>query len=439
MRAKAAVIGGGVVGHACALALQRAGLAVTLFDPMREPAGASWGNAGHIATEQVVPLASRATMLGAPRRLFAFGGALDFRARDIGAWLPFALRFAAATARFASGKAALTALLAEVPGAWRRLAASLGDPGLYVENGHYIMWETPASAAAGLARWQATDIGQARLRPASAGEIARLATLTRRPPAGAIRFSGTGQISDPTRLANLLAQAFATGGGARRFDRVQAIAMANDKATIVLDGGETIAPDVVVLAAGARSAGLLRGAGLRAPLIAERGYHIQAPAGAWPRDLSPVVFEDRSMIVTRFASTVRAASFLEFARPDTPPDPRKWERLRDHVRALGLPFALTGTPWMGSRPTLPDYLPAIGHSGRNLLYAFGHQHLGLTLSAVTGEIVAALATGAAPPVPLAPFDLARFGQASAATPAKGSSMLCDGWVNQRGPVSVMWK
>jgi D-amino-acid dehydrogenase len=63
---------------------------------------------------------------------------------------------------------------------------------------------------------------------------------------------------------------------------------------------------------------------------------------------------------------------------------------------------------MGARPTLPDYLPAIGRRAPNLLYAFGHQHLGLTLSPITAQIVAALATGAPTPVPVEPFDLTRF-------------------------------
>ena len=96
---------------------------------------------------------------------------------------------------------------------------------------------------------------------------------------------------------------------------------------------------------------------------------------------------------------------------ETPADPGKWAKLRAHAAALGLPFDLPGKPWMGARPTLPDYLPAIGRSTRapNLLYAFGHQHLGLTLAAATGEAIAALATGVAPAIDLAPFDPARFG------------------------------
>ena len=66
--------------------------------------------------------------------------------------------------------------------------------------------------------------------------------------------------------------------------------------------------------------------------------------------------------------------------------------------------------WTGARPTLPDYLPAIGRSraAPNLIYAFGHQHLGVTLAAITGELVASAARGLAPAVPLAPFDIRRF-------------------------------
>lgn len=117
------------------------------------------------------------------------------------------------------------------------------------------------------------------------------------------------------------------------------------------------------------------------------------------------------MIVTRFASGVRAASFVEFGRADRPADPRKWARLRKHVAALGLSFRLPGREWMGARPTLPDYLPAIGRSryAHNLLYAFGHQHLGLTLAAITGEAVGAIARGEPSPVDLGPFDIDRFG------------------------------
>lgn len=390
MAQTAAVIGGGMVGTTSALALQRAGFAVTLYDPMRTASGASWGNAGHIAVEQGEPWSSWPTIRSVPSRLFSRGGAVDFPLKEIGSWLPFSLRLIAATRRFKTGTVALSALLARAMSAWQALAADVGAPDLLREIGHFVIWESAASAARGLAAWNATDTGGTRFRPANKDELARLATLMKRPPAGAIRFTGTGQIADPTRLATTLARAFETRGGKRVFERVDSLSQLGD--------------DIVLVAAGARSSRLIR-----APLIAERGYHIQTSTSAWPHDLGPLAFEDRSMIITPFESGVRAASFLEFGRPDSLPDPRKWERLRAHVKDLGLPIELPGQAWMGSRPTLPDYLPAIGRKSSNLLYAFGHQHLGLTLSPITAQVVTALATETPPPVPVEAFDLARFG------------------------------
>jgi D-amino-acid dehydrogenase len=123
-----------------------------------------------------------------------------------------------------------------------------------------------------------------------------------------------------------------------------------------------------------------------------------------------VVFEDRAMIVSRFESGLRAASFVEFARANSPADARKWDRLRRHCAELRLPFVSRPREWMGARPTLPDYLPAIGRSpvAGNLWYAFGHQHLGLTLAAITGDLVASLTCGDRPEIDLEPFSLERF-------------------------------
>jgi D-amino-acid dehydrogenase len=69
-----------------------------------------------------------------------------------------------------------------------------------------------------------------------------------------------------------------------------------------------------------------------------------------------------------------------------------------------------GKQWMGFRPSLPDSLPAIGYSrsSRNIVYAFGHGHLGLTQSAGTGKLVTELLTGASPSLDLAPFSPQRF-------------------------------
>lgn len=413
MAAGAIVIGGGVVGLSCALNLQRQGLHTTILDPAPTRRGASWGNAGHIATEQAEPLASPKTLRTFPQRLFFRGGALSLPPRDLDVWLPFALRLIRSSApdRFAAGTRALRSLLRSAMPAWRQLASAAGASHLLAEDGHIVVWETQAGAAAGRAAWSRADTGSATFRDATPDDIAALSSCTSRPIAGAIRFAGTGQILDLGELADALSNHLTQAGGSQRTARVQKIIVKDSKAAAMLDGGEVLHTDVLVVAAGVASAPLLQPLGYRVPIIAERGYHIQCKAAGWPAGLPPVVFEERSMIVTPFRSGLRAASFVELGRADSPVDPRKWARLERHVAELGLPFHDPCSEWIGARPTLPDYLPAIGRSKRaaNLLYAFGHQHLGLTLAAISGELIAALARGEATDIDLTPFDLARFG------------------------------
>ena len=101
------VIGGGLVGAASALRLQAAGFAVTLIDPGDPRRAASFGNIGHIAAEQVSPLASCESLRTFPGRLSGLGGPLDFRWRDACLWGPWAMQFIAASdpARHAAGQA----------------------------------------------------------------------------------------------------------------------------------------------------------------------------------------------------------------------------------------------------------------------------------------------------------------------------------------------
>ena len=402
------IVGGGVVGlcSALALALARAGHGVTVLEPAPAREASSWNNAGHIAVEQLAPLASLASLRSAWRRRFGAGGALALPAAEWRSWLPFGVRLAAAArpARFRAGRAALAMLLGEAMPAWERVTADIGRSDLLRADGHLVAWESTASAAAGLRAWQQEETGTATIAPADPADRDRVAALAHG-IAGVARFAGSGQVDDLGALADALEAALIAAGG--RIVRTTATLS-------VVDGVARIAgydADLVLVAAGVGSGALLRAAGHRVPIVAERGYHIRADARDWPVDLPPVVFEDRSVIVTRYAGTVQASGYVEVAAPDAPPDPRKWERLEAHVAALGLPMRPPFARWMGARPTLPDYLPAIGRSRRagNLLYAFGHQHLGLTLAPITAELIAAMVADRPPAIDLSPFDLTRFG------------------------------
>jgi D-amino-acid dehydrogenase len=411
-RNTAIVVGSGVVGLCCAYRLTRAGIQTKVIGPSAAGISPSWGNAGHLAVEQVEPLASGKSMRKALGQLFT-SGAIRIPVGEIRYWLPFFLRLAGAARnpRFRAGTVALTSCMQRAAPAWRALLAEIGQPQLLVEEGHFVVWESRRSADAGKARWNSIETGPASVRDASAEEMHRLGSLVKRRIHGAIRFDRTGQFTDPGLLLENLESSIAASGASRDTGLVARIT-SDGRAGAILEtvDGEKHEADAIVIAAGVASGKLLASAGLFAPVIAERGYHIQAPANGWPDGMPPVVFEDRSLIATNFASGLRASGFVEFGRPERAPDNALWRVLQAHVAELGLPFGRPVTQWMGSRPTLPDYLPAIGQSPHidNLFYAFGHQHVGLTLAALTADLVADLITGQRPATDLRPFDIGRF-------------------------------
>lgn len=394
--------------------MQRAGFDVALVDPGDARRGASFGNIGHIATEQVAPLASPSALVSFPARLFAFGGALDFRLRDAPMLAPWIARFmhACGRAQFARGSAALGALLRDPLEAWTRLAADVGHGDLIAPNGHAIVWMGEAAARAGRAAWMRTPTGAASFRDMEPEERAAYNSVLNAMPAGGLIFAGTGSVRSPQALRDAVLAAFEAAGGRRVAASVRALNERPENVSARLESGETIDADGVLVAAGAWSKPLMAGLGVRAPLMGERGYSIQSAHHAWPEALPTTVFEERSIVFTRFQNGLRASSFVEFGDPSAPADERKWRALQRSARALGVVFDAEPDRWCGPRPTLPDYLPAIGRLERNprILYAFGHQHLGLTLAASTGDLIARLAQGAPPDIDLAPFRIERFSE-----------------------------
>jgi D-hydroxyproline dehydrogenase len=392
------VIGGGIVGLCVALSLQERQYDVTIADRRDALPPPSWGNAGRLAVEAGEPLSSLATLRSLPKSLFSRGGPVSFPPSAIARWLPFGLRLLAASmpSKFSHGTQALSALLAQAIPAWRRRLSASEASDLLVEAGHYSIWEDPASCARGRAAWQRNS-GVATPMEMPASEMARMRQLLRAPIADALKFSGSASIADPGQLMARLQDAFVKAGG-RIEQRHLSVAEASRMA------------ERVVVAAGVESGELLAPLGHAVPMIAERGYHLQQADPAWPQDIPPIYFEDRTIVVTRFRAALRMTSFVEFTRKDAPADARKWAKLRQHAKELGLPFDDRATQWLGSRPTLPDYLPAIGRSRRQpgVFYAFGHQHLGLTLAAITGELLAAVVCGEPTAIDAAPFDIDRF-------------------------------
>jgi D-amino-acid dehydrogenase len=163
--------------------------------------------------------------------------------------------------------------------------------------------------------------------------------------------------------------------------------------------------DLVVMATGAWSRDLAAQLGEKPMVTAERGYHIMIENAPNMPAIS-VASGDRNVSIVSLSNGLRMTTMAEFTAIDAPPDHERAMRIFAPAAALirGLELNVASR-WVGSRPSTPDSLPVIGRSPRhrNVIYAFGHGHLGVTFGAVTGAIVGTLARDETPNLDITPY------------------------------------
>jgi D-amino-acid dehydrogenase len=407
-----AVIGAGVVGICCARALQREGHRVTLLDPQPPASGASFGNAGHIAIDHIRPLSRPDILAQVPRMLADPLGPLAIRWRDAAHLVPWLARFAVAArpAQVRRGTKALAALMERSGAAWAKAVEGSNLAGLFRFKGALVVYATEAAfAAAGRERAileahgvAVETMDGAKARAMAPGLMPGICRATWYPEAA--------HVVDPFGLATGLAEAFRRDGGRIETAAVTGCERGGEGVRALKTGQGRVAADAVVLAAGLDSRKLAAAFGLSLPLVAERGYHVMLETAGAGFEV-PVTWGEYGFVLTPMAAGVRLAGTVELARAAASPSWRRADILVRNARRLFPDLAGAETSrWMGMRPTLPDYLPAIGVSprDRNVIVACGHQHIGLTTAAATGEIVADLVAGRPPALDLAPFAPGRF-------------------------------
>lgn len=402
------VIGGGIVGLACALRLQSAGQQVLLIEHERLAAGASRGNAGALAFADVLPLASPGILRQAPRWLLDPLGPLSMRPAYTPAMLPWLWKFwrASRPARVAASTQAQAMLLAQSAAEWPALLRLAGAESQLREGGNLHLYDNAAQWRAALAGWeQRAAHGVAFQALEGSHPIAALQPGLNPAIQHAVFTPHWQTVEDPLLLCRSLAQAFLARGG--RLARASARSLLPEARGVLLQLGDDslLLAQRVLLCAGPWSHRLAASLGERFPLETERGYNTTLPPGAFAlrRQLS---FPGHGFVVTPIAGGVRVGGAVEFAGLRAAPNYARADAMLAKARRF-LPGLRTdgGTQWMGCRPSLPDSLPVIGPSpadGR-LFYAFGHGHLGLTQAAATAALATAWATTQAlPPTAFAP-------------------------------------
>ncbi|QJI36747.1 NAD(P)/FAD-dependent oxidoreductase [Pseudomonas sp. ADAK13] len=410
-----AVVGAGIIGVACALQLARQGRHVVIIDKQEPGHGASFGNAGHLATEQVFPIADASILTRLPAMLMDPMGPLRLDWKYMPRALPWFTRLLLnlRPAAFQRTVAGIRALNESSLGAWHRLLGSIDRTELMREDGSLLVFERPASR-------QAIDAVQARMRQQQvpvdywqARAVQNVAPQLSESIQGGLFFPRTGHFLDPYRVVCELMDAAKASGV--QFLRRQVVGGKLDAhgVSLMTDQG-TVAARQVLIACGAHSAKLTAAlTGKKVPLDTERGYHLMLPH-EHERLPFAVTSLERKFIMTPMTDGLRLAGTVEFAGLDRPPNmQRAWQlhRLSHGLFRRNL-SAEDATPWMGFRPSLPDSLPIIDKvcDGKVLL-AFGHQHLGLTQAAVTAELIGQLVSPAffSQDLPaLGPYRLSRF-------------------------------
>ena len=392
------VLGAGMVGVSAALHLQKRGCSVVLVDRRGAAEETSFGNAGLIQREGIVPY-------GFPRdvnKLWRYAlnmlpeAHLHWSALPrLTPWLWRYWRMSTAQ-RLATAARAARPLVERCIIEHKALMEDAGVVDMIRETGYLKLFRTQSRMDEFVREEE-----EVRREFGVNYEVLDAAAVRRREPhmtggfVGAVLMTDPVSITDPSALGKAYAELFVKRGG--KFITADARTLeATMEGWQVQSVDGPIPAREVVIALGPWSDDVLRPLGVRVPLGVKRGYHVHfRPRGDAVLN-APVLDVENGYVIAPMTSGIRLTTGAEFADRDAPRTPVQLDRLEPVARALfPLGDRVENKPWMGARPCLPDMLPMVGPvPGQRGLWAdFGHHHLGFTLGPATGRLLAEMITG----------------------------------------------
>jgi D-amino-acid dehydrogenase len=407
-----AVIGGGVVGLACAWELTRAGATVTVVDRGTVGGGVSRGNTGWVVPSMTFPLPAPGMVREGLRQLVTRGDAFVLRPSLDPAFVRWLWHFwrSSSAARFDAGVRALLALNRRT----LELFDAYRDAGIRFEM-HATGLVIVARTLAGLRHY--TEVFR-RLRElgyegGEPDELGRDALVELEPALDGRNVEAglharVDRYVRPEELTSGLAEKLRSAGAQILEDReVVDLRGGPDGWTLVTGAGE-VQTEKVVVSAGLPSAGFLGHFGTRVAIQPARGYSVTIPGkGTPPRHA--LYLAEAKIGLSPFAGGVRLAGVFELGASKAEAPAGAGERLVAAARPYlaGWRPDVDGplTTWAGLRPATADGLPLIGelpgHDG--LFVATGHGMLGVTLAPATASLLAPLVLERKEAPELAPF------------------------------------
>ena len=411
MKQSVIVIGSGITGVSCAEELRRSGAKVTLIDRVKagDPSQTSFGNAGILAREGIMPIANPSMLKMIPQILLSPSSPVYLKWSYLAKFSPWALKFIMNGTR---PKAlpiilALNELIYDTVENHIQLSKNT-DAARFIEKGDMTLLfrNRKQFSSDKFANQTRRNLG------ITWEELSRDKLLDRDPHISklyqfGLAYKNHGWITNPAAYVSSLAKHFQKNGGKILIGEVSKINGNN----VELKGGIILKAENIVLATGAWSKNLTSQLGHNIPLQAERGYHLSLK-NASHMPPNTYLITDKKFGLTPMDGFLRCAGQSEFAPLEMPPNPKAIKNLRKFLFRLYPKLAYeTETIWQGTRPTLPDSLPVIGRSSKNpsVIFAFGGQHLGLTMGPKIGKMVRDIIFERQSNINMKPYSSDRFG------------------------------
>ena len=406
-----AVIGAGIQGVCIGLNLIKKGFKVTIVD--RDEPGknsASYGNAGHFSPYASLSMNRPDILADVPAMLLSATGPLALRWNYVPKMIPWFLKFIKNCTKkkmMHTAKYMHQILDLALP-AYDELFQEIDISGLVESRGIIYFWTDKDLKSRELEINVRKELGveQKLLKP---HEIHDLEPHIKQIYHGGVLYPSARHTRNPGKILLKLFELFLKKDGKFIKENVETINFSPDNKPLIKTNLNSYAFDKAVVACGAFSKKLTDQVDEKIPLDTERGYHVHFKG--YDHLLSrPVIFLNKGFGITPMEQGLRVVGTVEFGGLDNPLSKKRVLNLVNNAKYLFPELDKNYDEWLGFRPTLPDFLPVIGPSKnhKNLFYSFGHHHLGWTLGAISGKILAGIIAEEKTNLDLSPYNSLRF-------------------------------
>ena len=404
------IVGAGIQGVCIGLQLLKRKIPATIFDRNDPGTMASYGNAGHFSPYAVLQLNRPDILYDVPKMLFSSYGPLALRWSYIPKMLPWIFRYLKNCNKKSMLHTAkyMDQILNQSMEAYEEIFQEIDTTNLIEQKGIIYVWTNKNLKSRNLEIKTRNDLG-IRQKILNVKEILDLEPNIKPVFTGGCYYDYAYHARDPHGILKKIFELFLKRGGKFLRENVVSLKQLNEKETLIKTDKKDYKFEKSVIACGAFSKKLTDQLGENIPLDTERGYHVHFK-GMENLIKRPIIFLDRGFGMTPMNQGLRAVGTVELGGLNNSISKKRIQYIVNCAKELLPQLKTHQDEWLGFRPTLPDSLPVIGPSkkNKNIIYAFGHHHLGWTLGAVTGKIVAGLLANEKTNLDLSPYKSSRF-------------------------------